>query len=221
MSGGLKLYIDFISPPCRSLYIALKQSGLPFEKVLIDLGKKQQTTSEYKKLNRFQKVPCIAEGDFKLSESVAILRYLASSNRAFDKLVGGGNKENLIRVEEYLQWQYTLRKEILNFFHLDWLSPLRTGIQTPIDEVQEAKRELERVLEILEKTWLSSSKFLIGNEMTVADIFGASELQQTILSKYDVGRKYPKISEWLETVREETNPHFDYAHTVLYKLANK
>lgn len=34
----------------------------------------EQLTDEYKKINRFQKVPALVDGDFHLSESVAMIR---------------------------------------------------------------------------------------------------------------------------------------------------
>ncbi|XP_055846254.1 glutathione S-transferase theta-3-like [Episyrphus balteatus] len=218
MSTNLKLYIDFISQPCRSLYIILKQSGVPFDKVLIDLAKGEQLTSEYKKINRFQKVPCITDGDFKLAESGAILRYLASTKRLSESLYSNNIQERA-HIDEFLEWHYTLRKEIMNFFYLDWLGPLRSGQPTPAEELANGRRDMEKVFDILEKTWLNSSKYVTGSKITAADIFGVSELQQTTLSKYDVGRNYPKIAEWIENVRQETNPHFDDAHKILYKIA--
>lgn len=41
----------------------------------------EHMTDEYKAINKFQKVPCIVDHDgFKLSESIAILRYLDRKN---------------------------------------------------------------------------------------------------------------------------------------------
>lgn len=37
------------------------------------------------------------------------------------------------------------------------------------------------------------------------------------LVHYDVGKKFPKIAEWLQRVREQANPHYDAAHEFIYK----
>lgn len=81
----LKFYYDLMSQPSRALYIFLKLNRLPVEYVKTDLMKMEHLTDEFKATNRFQKVPCIVDNDFKLSESVAIFRYLMQNKKeSFD-----------------------------------------------------------------------------------------------------------------------------------------
>lgn len=88
-----------MSQPSRAIWIALKMGKISFEECPVALRKcklnvllasssvftyssivfiVEQFTDEYKKINRFQKVPAIVDGDFHLSESVAIVRYCCS-----------------------------------------------------------------------------------------------------------------------------------------------
>ncbi|XP_075168359.1 glutathione S-transferase theta-1-like [Haematobia irritans] len=69
----LKYYHDLMGLPCRAEWIALKMSKTPFEDCPIAIRRFEQRTKEFEKINRFQKLPCIVDGDFHLSESVAIL----------------------------------------------------------------------------------------------------------------------------------------------------
>lgn len=70
----MKLYFDLLSQPSRALYIFLKLNKVQFEPMVTKLGRGQHLKSAFKEVNRFQKVPCIDDGGFKLSESVAIFR---------------------------------------------------------------------------------------------------------------------------------------------------
>lgn len=62
-------------------------------------------TAEYEKINRFKKIPCIVDKDFKLAESVAIYRYLASEYKIDDSWYPKDTKKRA-RVDEYLEWQH-------------------------------------------------------------------------------------------------------------------
>lgn len=90
----VKLYLDFISAPSRALYIIFKVSRSNVKTVPVQLRKGKlsiyqnknwintnlNVTGEHltekfrEEVNRFQKVPCIVDGQFKLAESIAILR---------------------------------------------------------------------------------------------------------------------------------------------------
>lgn len=71
----LKFYFDLLSQPSRALYILFKMTKLPYESIPVALRNGAHLTDEFKNdVNRFQKVPCIIDDGFKLSESVAILR---------------------------------------------------------------------------------------------------------------------------------------------------
>lgn len=98
MSKLVRFYYDLMSQPSRAMWIGLKLSKTPYEDCPVALRKSksiiiiificiqtiylimqlyigEQLSEEYKKINRFQKVPALVDSDFHLSESVAILRY--------------------------------------------------------------------------------------------------------------------------------------------------
>lgn len=71
----VKFYYDLLSQPSRALYILFKMTKMPTESIPVALRNGVHLTEEFKNdVNRFQKVPCIIDDGFKLSESVAILR---------------------------------------------------------------------------------------------------------------------------------------------------
>ncbi|CAD6253301.1 unnamed protein product [Miscanthus lutarioriparius] len=74
----IKVYAHRWSQPCRAVIIFCRVNKIDFEEVTVDLFKSQSLTPEFKKINPMGQVPAIVDGRFKLFESHAILRYLAS-----------------------------------------------------------------------------------------------------------------------------------------------
>lgn len=74
----LRLYVDaqFTSPYAMSVFVALREKGLAFETVPLDLDAGQNQAADFTQLSLTQRVPTLVEGDFALSESSAITEYL-------------------------------------------------------------------------------------------------------------------------------------------------
>jgi glutathione S-transferase len=74
----LILYVDskFTSPYAMSVFVTLKEKGLPFEIKTVDLFAGKQHEPGYAELSVTQRVPTLVHGDFHLSESSAISEYL-------------------------------------------------------------------------------------------------------------------------------------------------
>ncbi|MBS1169276.1 MAG: glutathione S-transferase [Burkholderiaceae bacterium] len=78
MADNFTLYIDsnHTSPYALFTYMALKEKGLPFDKVLINIREKHHKLPQYQSLSLTGKVPTLVQGDFALAESSAIIEYL-------------------------------------------------------------------------------------------------------------------------------------------------
>jgi glutathione S-transferase len=74
----MKLFVDsnYLSPYAMSAYVALKEKGLSFETVPLNLQVGEQRSPTFGELSTTQRVPTISDGDFSLSESSAICEYL-------------------------------------------------------------------------------------------------------------------------------------------------
>ncbi|KAL1514246.1 hypothetical protein ABEB36_003533 [Hypothenemus hampei] len=221
----LKYYYDVLSQPARAVYIFLKLTKIPFEPHLVGLGKLEHLTDEFKQnLNRFQKIPFIHHGDFKLAESVAIVGYLSREYRNLvpDYLYPSDSKAQA-RVDEYLNWQHmNTRLCCASYFMYKWLLPLRTKSPPDQDKVEEAKSRMLSCLDEIEELWLGQGhKYITGNTVSVADIFAASELEQPRLAGFDPTEGRPVLKAWLDSVKKDCNPYYDEAHIVLNKIVNK
>src|SRR3989339_1958054 len=80
VQGGLrrmiKLYHVPLSSNSRKVRIVLIEKGLDFERVQIDLSKKEQKSPEYLKIHPFGQVPAIDDDGFIVYDSTIINEYL-------------------------------------------------------------------------------------------------------------------------------------------------
>ncbi|XP_055909779.1 glutathione S-transferase theta-1-like [Eupeodes corollae] len=220
MGRPISLYYDLMSQPSRALWIILKMSKAPFEDYQVALRKGEHMSTEFKTINRFQKVPCIDDNGFKLAESIAILRYLSQKGIISSALYPTDIKEQA-RVDEFLEWQHlTLRLGCALFFREKVLEPSLSGQQPKAEKIKKLKQTMEGNLDIFEKIWLEKGNYLSGDRLTAADIFAACEIEQTRGAGYDASDKYPKLKAWIGKVRKETGPHYEAAHKYLNKLVS-
>ncbi|XP_030377759.1 glutathione S-transferase theta-3-like [Scaptodrosophila lebanonensis] len=216
MSSIFKFYYDLMSQPSRALWISFKLGKTPFKDCPVALRKREQLTDEYKQINRFQKVPALVDGDFHLSESIAILRYLSDKGQFSEKLYPKNIKERA-RVDEFLEWQHlSVRMSCGYYFMQAWLLPInRLAPKPSAENIDKMIKNVESNLSLIERLWLDND-FLTGQQLTVADLFGATEIEQLKLCQYKVNeKKFPKVFKWLQRVRQESNPYFDEAHSFI------
>ncbi|XP_055712180.1 glutathione S-transferase theta-1 [Phlebotomus papatasi] len=222
MSKPVKFYYDLLSQPSRAMVIFLKLARIPYEDLPVALRNGEHLSEDFKnQVNRFQRVPCINDNGFKLSESVAIVRYLANKHKIPDTWYPQDAKKQAL-VDEYLEWQHNnTRITCALYFQLMWLKPLLTGKKPTEKEVDTHLQRVVTTLDAIENIWLEKTPFLAGNEVTVADLWAACEIEQLTLTPYDFRKGRPRLTAWLEKVRSSSNPHYDEAHKILKKLAEK
>uniref|UniRef100_F6RC85 GST N-terminal domain-containing protein n=1 Tax=Monodelphis domestica TaxID=13616 RepID=F6RC85_MONDO len=65
---SLELYLDLISPPCRSIYVFAKMNNIRFDYFPVDLLRGDHHSKEFEAINMLKTVPVLKEGDFTLIE---------------------------------------------------------------------------------------------------------------------------------------------------------
>jgi glutathione S-transferase len=78
MSAAIRLYVDshWDSPYVFSVFVAMKEKGLAFETIALDLDAGEQRSASYQAKSLTARVPCIEHDGVVLSESLAIIEYL-------------------------------------------------------------------------------------------------------------------------------------------------
>lgn len=217
----MKFYFDLLSQPSRALYMFLKLNKIPFEPKVVKLGRGQQLKSRFKDINRFQKVPCIVDNELKLSESVAIFRYIVAKNPEIADHWYPKDFKERAKVDEYLEWQHlNTRVGCSGFFRTAYMEPLLKWKPPSQQKIDSSKNVMVKTLDLLENVWLQdqSKPFLATKEISFADILASCELEQPRLADYDPFKGRPNLTKWHERVKEQTNPIYEEAHAVAFSL---
>ena len=78
----LKIYGANLSSPSNKVRFVANALGLKYEYIQVKLREGEQRKPEFLKLNPAGKIPVIVDGDFVLSESGAIIKYLCNKNKS-------------------------------------------------------------------------------------------------------------------------------------------
>ncbi|XP_014215774.1 glutathione S-transferase theta-1 isoform X3 [Copidosoma floridanum] len=218
---SVKLYYDLLSQPSRAVYIFLKKCNIPFEAKIVNVAKGEQFKEGYEKINPFRKVPAIEHNGFNLTESVAIMRYLCREFKVDDHWYPKDSKARA-RVDEYLEWQHlNTRLHNASYFLVKFLYPMLKGKPPKPEKVSIHESRMVECLDQIENVWLNDNKlFLTGQQISIADLLGACEIEQPRMAGFDPLEGRPKLSSWYDRVVSETSPFYEEAHVLLNKLAN-
>ncbi|KAF6081339.1 glutathione S-transferase theta 2B [Phyllostomus discolor] len=196
---GLELYLDLLSQPSRAVYIFAKKNGIPFQLRALDLLKGHHLNPEFLPANSLQRVPVLKDGDFLLTESVAILIYLSIKYQTADHWYPSDLQARM-RIHEYLGWHGDcIRSTFGVSLWAQVLAPL-IGIQVPEEKLKRNRAAMDRALQCLEDKFLGDKAFLTGQQVTLADIMALEELMQAVAIGCDLFEGRPRLAAWRQRV---------------------
>ncbi len=198
----MKIHCHPASTTSRPVMLFAAEHGLDAQIVVVDLFTGEHMGEPYARLNPSQLVPTLEDGDFKLTESSAILKYLAdlTGSATYPK-----DLKQRAKVNEMMDWFNTqVCRDMAYGFIYPQIFP---GHKRPDPAVQTAtlawnKERSARWLAVLDQKLLGADKkYLCGNSLTIADYFGASfvALGELTVSDYSA---YPNVKAWLGRMKE-------------------
>ncbi|KAM8961983.1 glutathione S-transferase theta-1-like [Pelodytes ibericus] len=213
---GLTIYLDLLSQPCRSVYIFTKANNIPFQNQEVKLFTGAHLTEDFRKVNAFGRVPALKDEDFTLSESTAILLYLTRKFNTPDHWYPS-DLQKRARVDEYLAWQHTnTRPHGSKVFWAKRISKLLTGQEASSEKLDPILADFNTTMANLEKVFLQDKPFLVGDEISVADLVAIVEIMQAVAAGLDVFEERPKLAAWKQRVVEAVGEDlFNEAHEQL------
>ncbi|KAM6156159.1 glutathione S-transferase theta-1-like isoform 1-T1 [Rhynchocyon petersi] len=216
---GLELYLDLLSQPCRAVYIFARRNGIPFELRTVDLLKGQHLSDAFAKINPLKLVPALKDGDFTLTESVAILLYLARKYKVPDHWYPQ-DPQTCARVDEYLAWQHTnLRRNCLRALWYKVMIPDFLGEPVSPETLAATLAELDVSLQLLEVKFLQNQAFLTGPHISLADLMAITELMHPVGAGCQVFEGRPKLAAWHQRVVMALGEDlFQEAHKIILKV---
>jgi glutathione S-transferase len=163
----------------------------------------EMNTSAHRALHPFEYVPVLRHGDFVLYETSAIVGYI---DEAFpDPRL---TPESVQRRAKMNQWisavnSYYYPQIVFHLSHERSVFPA-LGIEPDERVVQVALPKIERALDVMERELNGSRSFLIGDEVTLADLFMVPCM--TSLARTEEGRimleRHPLVAAWRERIEQ-------------------
>lgn len=159
----MKLY-EFA--PTRSIRArwALQELGVDFEAITVNLLLGEHTQPQFREINPAGKLPALVDGDFVLTESVAIVLYLAEKYPHKCLL-----PTDLRQRAELNRWMlFTVTELEQPLWRIARHTTLYPETERLPADVTLARREFKEMAAVLEKH-MQARQFVVGDSVTVAD----------------------------------------------------
>jgi glutathione S-transferase len=201
-SSAMKLYMHPVSTGARPVLLLIAENNIPCEEVLVDMMKGEHHQPPYSELNPNRMIPMLDDDGFQLTESSAIMKYIADK---FELAVYPKDLKQRARVNEAMDW---LNTQFYRDFGYGLVYPqLFPNHKRRSDEahggcIEWGKKGAQRWLQVLDTHWLGQGKtYLCGDAITIADYFGACLVSIGELVGCDFA-DYPNIRRWLAEMRK-------------------
>jgi glutathione S-transferase len=213
----MKVYYHPVSTTSRMIMLFAAEEGVNLEFQVVDLFTGEHLKDAYAAINPNRLVPVLEDGDFRLTESSAILKYLA------DKVGSPSYPKDLqkrARVNERMDW---LNSNLYRDFGYGVIYPQIFPHHNRGEEIQSGTVAwgLDKA-----KGWLTTldqhligpgNAFLCGDQLTIADYFGGPmiSLGEVIGCNY---APYPNVTRWLGNIKKLKS--WGKVNEVFYGLVN-
>jgi glutathione S-transferase len=202
------LYMNPVSPNVRRVRLTAAMLGLDLEEKKLDFAKGEHKSAGYLALNPNGAVPTLVDGDVILTESRAIMQYLASK-KPESGLLGrdDGARADVVRWQFWDASHFSPPLGTLTFEKL--IKPMMGMGEPDQRKLDDALANFLRFGAVLDKR-LEGKKHVVGDAMTIADLTIASSLMYAKQTDAPLG-EFPHIQAWFSRIGateawKETNP---------------
>ena len=193
----LKLYEYPSSGNCYKIRLLLTQLGIPFERIPVDILKKESRTPEFLSKNPNGRVPLLElEPGKYLPESNAVLYYFSQETPFFPT--------DKFEQAQVMQWMF-----FEQYSHEPYIATSRYWISI-LGKPEEYKQMLEQkqplgyaALGVMENQ-LKDHSFFVGDRYTIADICLFAYTHVADEGGFDLTR-FPAVCTWINRVKEQYN----------------
>ena len=183
---------------------ALEEIGADYEQIWLNTSEGEQRSDAYRTINPFGKVPSMVDGDVTLFESGAICFYIANKYGALAPSTGSAT------YFEVQQWAWAAADTVMPPLFDTFVWANFRGDHPSSEAVLETTRETVTArLDVMEKVF-ADREFLIGYEITIADIMMGSVLRNGL--NPNAYEAYPNIQRYGNALWER--PAFKRAYEV-------
>jgi glutathione S-transferase len=197
----MKLYFHPASTTSRIVQMFAVDQGINLDYKVVDLFTGEHLKPEFTGINPSRMVPVLEDGDFRLTESSAIVKYLA------DKMGSPAYPKDLkarARVHEMMDW---FNSNLYKDFGYGLVYPqLFPHHKRPSDEahagsIEWGKQQARAWLKVLDENLIGPEKsVLCGDRITLADYLGAEMVCIGDLVRCNYS-EYPNIQRWIRNMK--------------------
>ena len=212
----MKLYMHPASTTSRAVMLFIADNDLPVELQVVDIFTGEHMREPYTLLNPNKMIPTLDDDGFILTESSAILKYLAEK---FSSPAYPAEIHRRARVNEVMDW---FNSNLYRDYGYGLVYPqVFPTHKRPSDEAQRhtidwGREKTEGWLAVLNGHIIGAHKFVCGDAITIADYFAIAILQAGELVGCDF-KAYPNIARWMGEMK--ARPAFDKVYEVIRGFA--
>jgi glutathione S-transferase len=209
------LYVDgfWNSPYAFSVFVALKEKGVPFEVREVNLHERAQHAPDFAAKSITSRVPVLEQGSFRLSESSAIVEYLeeAFAPPRYTAMLPAAPRDRA-RARQIMAW---IRSDLM---------PIREERAThtffyghPVRPLSAAGRAAAAKLVAAASAFIPDGRASLFDSFSIADADLAMMLMRLVGNKDEVPAKLrdfvatqwqrPSVREWVEHKRAPYVPY--------------
>ncbi len=213
----MKLYFHDVSTTSRPILLFAADENIVFGSNVVDLFADAHKQASYSSVNPSQQVPTLEDDGFLLTESSAILKYLA------DKQGSAAYPQNLqqrARINECMDWLNTgfYRDLGYNFIYPQALPKFQC--KDPAAQAEKlafGREKAHHWLNVLDTHLIGTNDFLCGQQISLADYLGIAMLTLGEVVHLDYSR-WRNVTRWANGMKARPNwarvNELFYAHFV-------
>ncbi|TAN52927.1 MAG: glutathione S-transferase family protein [Betaproteobacteria bacterium] len=198
----MKLYMHPASTTSRPISLFAAENGIALEEQVVDIMTGEHYKEPFLAINPNRLVPVLEDGDVRLTEGSAILKYVAekSGSAAYPQ-----DLRQRAKVNEMMDW-----------FNTDFYRAYGYGLvypqifpnhRRPSEESQRVtvewgKAHAKHALAVLNDHWIGPQRpYVCGSQMTIADYMGACYVSIGEIIRCDLS-SYANVRRWLGNMKQ-------------------
>lgn len=196
----MKLYNDPASTVCRGILLFAAEHGIELDLEYINLFAEQQKDPAFAAINPNQTVPALVDGDLCLTESSAILKYLADS---VGSAAYPSSLRERARINAAMDWFNTgfLRDYGYKVVYSRMLP--KYAMSDPAAQAELVARGTEAAgqrLTVLNDQMIGDNAFVCGPTISLADYFGLPIVTLGEVVDFDLS-PWPNVERWVAAMK--------------------
>jgi glutathione S-transferase len=195
----IKLYDYPQCPFCRKVRVALAEKGIKYEKIFVDLRKKEQKKEEFLKLNPYGKVPILVDSDVVIYESSVINEYL--DEKYPNPPLMPSNLASRARVRIWVDF-------CESHFHTPWFNiyremTFRSEGERNRELIERSKNEIKEHLSRLNRE-LEGYEYLAGS-YSLADVAFTPRIALFDSLGIQIDPEFKNVKDWVERIKSRSS----------------